>query len=187
MLKRLFTSNTRIKLLTLFCSNPDSEYFIRELTRKLDEQINSVRRELDNLKKMGLLKTKSKNRKKYYVVNKNFIVFNELKSIIMKAMSDKENVAKRIAGFGNVDVVILSGIFVDKESQIDLLLVGDVDRKQLEDFFAHELETKRPVRFSIMNKEEYLYRRKCKDKFINDLLEDPDNIVAINKIEKEEE
>ena len=187
MLKRLFTSNTRIKLLTLFCSNPDNEYFIRELTRKLDEQINSVRRELDNLKKLGLLKTKSKNRKKYYIVNKNFIIFGELKNIVMKALSDKENIAKRIAGFGNLDVIILSGIFVDKESAIDLLLVGDVDRKHLEDFFAHELETARPVRFSIMNKEEYLYRRKCKDKFINDLMEDPDNIVALNKIEKESE
>ena len=51
LLKGLFTSNTRIKLLTLFLLNPDEEYFIRELTRKLEEQINSVRRELDNLKK----------------------------------------------------------------------------------------------------------------------------------------
>ncbi len=187
VLKRLFTSNTRIKLLTLFLSNPDSEFFIRELTRKLDEQINSVRRELDNLKKIGLLKTKTRNRKKFFVVNKNFIIFAELKSIIMKAMSDKENIAKRIASFGNIDVVVLSGLFVDKDTAIDLLIVGDVDRKQLEDFFSHEMETKRPARFSIMNREEYTYRRKCKDKFINDLLEDPDNIVALNRLEKEVE
>ncbi|MBP7058114.1 hypothetical protein KBB06_02100 [Candidatus Gracilibacteria bacterium] len=185
MLKRLFTSNTRIKLLTLFLTNPDNEYFIRELTRKLDEQINSIRRELDNLKKLGLLKTKTRNRKKFFIVNKNFIVFSELRSIILKAISDKENVAKRIAGFGSLDVLILSGLFVEKDSPIDLLLVGEIDRKQLEEFFATELETKRPVRFSIMNKEEYLYRRKCKDKFIADLLEDPDNIIAMNRLDKE--
>ena len=82
MLKRLFTSKVRVKLLKVFLSNPDEEYFIRELTRKLDEQINSVRRELDNLKKAGLLNFKTKNRKKYYIVNKNFILFPELKSII---------------------------------------------------------------------------------------------------------
>ena len=103
----------------------------------------------------------------------------------MKAISDKENIAKRIAAFGNLDLVVLSGMFVDKETPIDLLLVGDIDRRQLEDFFAHELESKRPVRFSIMGKEEYLYRRKCKDRFISDILEDPDNIVSINKLEKE--
>ena len=182
MLKRLFTSNTRIKLLTLFLLHPDEEFFIRELTRKLDEQINSIRRELDNLKKMGLLKTKSKNRKKFYVVNKNFVIFHELRNIVLKAMNDKENIAKKIAEFGTIDVMVLSGIFVDKESPIDLLIVGEIDRAQLEQYFANELETKRPVRFSIMDRQEYLYRQKCKDKFLHDIIDDPDNIVAENKL-----
>jgi hypothetical protein len=186
MLKRLFTSNTRIKLLTLFLANPDEEYFIRELTRKLDEQINSVRRELDNLKKLGLLRAKTKNRKKFYIVNKNFILFNELKSIILKAISDKENIAKKITHFGDIDVIVLSGVFVEKDTPIDLLLVGNVDRKRLEDFFTNELETKKPVKFSIMSKEEFLYRRKCSDQFLHNIFSDPDNIIALNKLEKED-
>jgi hypothetical protein len=186
MLKHLFTSNTRVKLLTLFLRNPDSEYFIRELTRKLDEQINSVRRELDNLKKMGLLKTKTKNRKKYYIVNKNFIVFAELRSIILKAISDEDNIAKKLTNLGELDVIVLSGMFIDKETPIDLLLVGDIDRKRLEDYFTHELETKRPVRFSIMGREEFLYRRKCKDRFLGEIFDDEDNIVALNKLEDEQ-
>lgn len=185
MLKHLFTSNTRIKLLTLFLLNPDSEFFIRELTRKLDEQINSIRRELDNLKRAGLLKTKSKNRKKYYIANKNFIVFHELRSIILKSMNDKDSIAKKIAEFGKVDVIVLSGIFVEKETSIDLLLVGEVDRRALEEYLTHELDTPRPVRFAIMDRQEYLYRKKCKDKFLSDIIDDPDNIVAENKLDKE--
>jgi predicted transcriptional regulator len=187
MLKRLFTSNTRIKLLSLFLLNPDTEFFIRELTRKLEEQINSIRRELDNLKKLGLLKTKSRNRKKYYVVNKNFVIFSELRNIVMKAMSDKENIAKHLQGLGELEVIILSGLFIDKETAIDLLLVGNIDRKKLEDYFLHELETKRPVKFSIMGREEFLYRRKCKDKFLTDILYDKDNIIALNKLDKTDE
>jgi hypothetical protein len=186
MLKRLFTSNTRVKLLNLFLANPDTEYFIRELTRKLEEQINSVRRELDNLKKLGLLKTKSRNRKKYYVVNKNFVLFGELRNIVMKAANDKESLARHLMNLGEFDVIILSGLFVDKETAIDLLLVGSVDRKKLEDYFQNELETKRSVRFSIMGREEFLYRRKCRDKFLTDILDDPDNIVALNKLDKED-
>jgi hypothetical protein len=186
MLKRLFTSNTRVKLLTLFLRNPESEYFIRELTRKLEEQINSIRRELDNLKKLGLLKTKSKNRKKYYVVNKNFVLFNDLRNIILKAISDEDNIAKKLISLGDLDVIILSGMFIDKETSIDLLLVGNIDRKRLEDYFTHELETKRPVRFSIMGREEFLYRRKCKDRFLGEIFDDKDNIVALNKLEDED-
>ncbi len=183
MLKRLFTSTTRIKLLSLFLLNPEKEFFIRELTRKLDEQINSIRRELDNLKKTGLLKSKERNRKKYYVVNKNFIAFQELRSIFIKAMGDKDNIVKKITEFGDLDVIVLSGFFVDKESPIDLLLVGTVDRVRLENFINNELETKDPIRFSIMNKEDFLYRRQCKDKFLSDLLEDPENIIALNKLD----
>lgn len=185
MLKRLFTSSTRIKLLTLFLLNPEDEFFIRELTRKLDEQINSIRRELDNLKKAGLLKSKERNRKKYYVVNKNFIAFNELRSIFIKAMSDKDNMVKKIMSFGDIDVIVLSGFFVERESPIDLLLVGTVNRTELEEFLNSELSTARPVRFSVMSKDDFLYRRQCKDKFLHDIVDDPENIVALNKLEKE--
>lgn len=181
MLKRLFTSNTRIKLLTLFLTQPDGEYFIRELTRKLEEQINSIRRELDNLKKLGLLKTKSKNRKKYYAVNTNFIAFAELRSIILKAITSEENITQKIMEFGDIYVIILSGIFIEKDSPIDMLLVGDVDRKKLEEYFSHELQ--KPVRFSIMDKAEYTYRKECKDQFLKGLLEDPANIIALNKLQ----
>ena len=183
MLKRLFTSNTRVKLLSLFLLNPDQEFFIRELTRKLEEQINSIRRELDNLKKLGLLKSKEQNRKKYYVVNKNFIAFNELRSIFLKALSDQDHVSKKIMKLGEIDVMLLSGMFVNKESQLDLLLVGSVDREKLEEFFNNELETKRPVRYSVLTKEDYVYRRQCKDKFIHDLMTDDTNVVAVNKLD----
>ncbi len=57
MLKRLFGSQTRVKLLTLFLQNPDSEIFIREITRQINEQVNSVRRELNNLQSIGILTT----------------------------------------------------------------------------------------------------------------------------------
>jgi len=184
MLKRLFTSNTRIKLLTLFLLNPDEEYFIRELTRKLDEQINSIRRELDNLKKMGLLKSKMKNRKKFYVVNKQFVIFNDLRNIVIKAMSGKDDLIKKIMKFGEVEFLALLGVFVDKPSPVDLLLVGDMDKAKLQEFLNTEIETEKPIRFSILSKDDFLYRIKCKDQFINSILTDPDNIIAINKLDK---
>ncbi|MFH1720077.1 MAG: hypothetical protein ABH856_00495 [Patescibacteria group bacterium] len=184
MLKKLFTSNTRVKLLTLFLLDPEKEYFIRELTRRLDEQINSIRRELDNLKKIGLLKSRTKDRKKYYVVNKNFIAFNELKSIIVKALSSREHVAGRITKMGKVEFLVLSGVFVDKSSAVDLLLVGDVNREQLETYLNKECETRRPVKFSVLSKDDFLYRLKCKDKFLHDIINDAENIIAVDRIRK---
>lgn len=182
MLKNLFTSATRVKLLELFLLHPDEEYFIRELTRKLDEQINSVRRELDNLKKIGLLKSKNKNRKKYYISDKNFIFFNELKSMIVKSLSDNDTITKKIAKCGTLDLLVLSGVFVDKPSSIDLLIVGNVDKDKLSSILNNEIDTRKPVKFSILPKEEFLYRLKCNDKFIKEILTDPSNIIAINNL-----
>ncbi|MCC7432205.1 hypothetical protein IT412_01640 [Candidatus Peregrinibacteria bacterium] len=184
MLKRLFTSTTRVKLLTIFLLNPEQEFFIRELTRELNEQINSIRRELDNLKGLGLLKTKEKNRKKYYIINKNFSLYPELKAIILKSMSNKDEISKKISSMGDVDVLIFSGLFVNKDTLIDLLIVGQLDKEKLEEYLSTELDTSRPIRFSIMSSDDFLYRKQCKDKFLTELLESPDNIVSINKLEK---
>jgi hypothetical protein len=169
--------------MTVFLMNPAEEYFIRELTRKLDEQINSIRRELDNLKRVGLLKTRTKNRKKYYYVNTGFIIYEELKSIIIKAVSSNENLIKDIQKMGEVIVLALSGQFVDRPTtSVDMLIVGNVDRERLTQYINNELRTKRPIKFTVMNEEDYRYRQSCKDKFVSDLMNDEDNQIAINKM-----
>ncbi|MEK7103207.1 MAG: hypothetical protein AAB870_02575 [Patescibacteria group bacterium] len=57
MLEQIFGSRTRTKLLKLFLTNPRQAFYIRELTRVIDTQINSVRRELTNLEDCGLIVT----------------------------------------------------------------------------------------------------------------------------------
>lgn len=55
MLAKLFGSNSRVKLLKAFLLHPQNKYYIRQLARELKLQINSVRRELENLEEFGLL------------------------------------------------------------------------------------------------------------------------------------
>lgn len=181
MLKHLFTSKARVKLLTIFLLRPDDEFFVRELTRELDEQINSVRRELDNLKKLGLLRSRAKNRKKFYIVNKNFVLFNELRSIIIKATNSSENLLKNISKMGEVEFLLVAGFFLQKESPVDLLVVGTVDKENLGKFLD-TLETQEPIKFSVLKSEDFLYRLKCRDQFILDLIQDPSNMIAVNKL-----
>ena len=178
------TSRTRVKLLTIFMQNPDGEFFIRELTRILDEQINSVRRELDSLRRIGLLRSRAKNRKKYFTVNKNFLLFNELFSMIKKSLGSQDILIKKISKLGNIDFLLLSGAFLDKQANCDLLLVGKVNKAELEKLLDEEVSAKSPIKFSIMSKEDFLYRIECNDKFINDLVNDSTNIVGINKLSK---
>lgn len=184
MLKQLFTSGARIKLLETFLLNPDGEFFIRELTRRLDEQINSIRRELGNLKSIGLLRSRIKNRKKFFVVNKNFLFFNELRSILIKASSTIEDLSKKLQKLGKIELLVISGIFLDKNSPTDLFIVGEVDQNEIQDLLTREVEMKRPIKMSIISKDDFLYRLKINDKFVRELLNDPENIIAVNRLEK---
>ena len=184
ILKTLFSSTTRVKILQLFLSHPEKEYFIRELTRLLDEQINSVRRELESLKKIGLFKTRTRNRKKYYMLNKDFVVLHELKSLVVKAMGASRYHKKDITNLGEVDVALLSGKFINKDDKhLDLFLVGNVDKKELDEYIASASESKETeFRCMVMNKEDYLYRLECKDTFISEIFSDKENIILINKV-----
>ncbi|HCW32874.1 MAG: hypothetical protein UT55_C0001G0014 [Candidatus Peregrinibacteria bacterium GW2011_GWE2_39_6] len=181
-LKRLFTSGARVKLLTLFLQKPDEEFFIRELTRRLDEQINSVRRELDNLKKLGLLRSRAKNRRKFYIVNKQFPFFSELHSIILKSIDQNQQVVDKILKMGEVDFLLLSGHFMQKASTVDLLLVGDINKKSLEEFLEKEVSSDEPIRFTVMTREDFIYRINCNDRFIKELLTDGENLIAHNQL-----
>ncbi len=183
MLKALFSSNTRVKLLIAFLTNPGEEYFIRELTRLLDEQINSIRRELNNLKKIGLLKSRSKNRKKYYYVNEDFLILDDLRSMISKCTDPKKELVKKMQKLGTLSLVCFSGAFLEKPTKaLDLLVVGDMSQESLADFIKTEAKEIKDMKYGLLSKDDFLYRLKLNDKFIVDMLKDPDNILGLNKL-----
>ena len=81
MIEQLFGSKTRVKLLHLFYSNPNRSFYVREITRKIDEQINSVRRELANLLSVGIIKSDDASNRLYYEVNQGYEYYNPLSTI----------------------------------------------------------------------------------------------------------
>src|SRR5277367_2843644 len=81
MIEQLFGSKTRVKLLQLFYSNPNRSFYVREITRKIDEQINSVRRELSNLLSIGIITSDANNNRLYYEVNQKYDYFTPLTQI----------------------------------------------------------------------------------------------------------
>lgn len=184
MLKKLFGSGSRVKILKQFFTYPEDEFFIRELTRLLDEQINSMRRELDNLETIGLLKSNDRNRKKYYRLNPHFPLYHELYSIVRKTQDANDDFLKKVSKLGNVDLLVLMGIFVEKQKDTDIFIVGDISKEELQGFLDEQFPDQ-SIKFSLMKKEDFLYRMTLNDKFIKDVFSDKDNIVLKNKMKKD--
>lgn len=187
MLKKIFGSGARVKLFRQFLMHPTEEFYIRELTRLLDEQINSLRRELENLEKIGMLRSKERNRKKYYQINQYFPLLHELTSVVRKTDETNQEFLKKVSQLGNVDLLVLSGAFLGREDMdADLFLVGNVGKEALQEFLDKFFEGKE-LRFVTMTREDFLYRLTLKDKFVQALLGDRNNVILKNKLKKDTE
>ncbi len=194
MLHQLFSSNTRVKLLKLFLFNPDKKFFVRELTRLLDEHLNSIRRELSNLEEVGLikcvegddtdassmvdddllpLKSTGKIQKKYYQTNQDFDYFNELKALFLKSEIISENeIKEKIKTIEGVGYFILTGYFTNTDSPTDILAVGTFNNEELL-VLVSELEKMvgRELNYTVMDREEFVHRLNLIDKFLYKILE----------------
>ncbi|HAI98895.1 TPA: hypothetical protein DCL30_05205 [Candidatus Peribacteria bacterium] len=184
ILKSLFSSQTRVKLLSTFLLHQDEEYFIRELTRLLHEQINSIRRELENLRRIGLVKARHKNRKKYYRVDQEFSLYPELRNIFAKEVQAESPIVASLKKLPGVDLVLLAGNFVGTESKVDLLVVGDIKKEMIEALLLQDPNLKN-VKYSIFSQADFLYRLSLRDRFITEILNDPRHLLVHNLIQKQ--
>jgi DNA-binding transcriptional ArsR family regulator len=184
VLKALFSSQTRVKLLSTFLLHPEEEYFIRELTRLLNEQINSIRRELENLRRIGLVKARHKNRKKYYRIDTDFPLYGDLRNLFSKAMQGESPFVASLKNIPGVQLVLLAGNLCGTESKVDLLLVGDVKKEVLEALLAQDPSLKY-VKYSIFSQADFLYRLSLKDRFVQEILNDPRHMIVLNNLQKE--
>lgn len=186
MLEQLFGSRTRVKLLRLFLTNPEKRYFVRELTRKIGERINSVRRELEHLVSIELLESVIEKQKKYYRVNNEHILFPELKGLIVKSqLTLEKDLARNLRSIGKISLLILTGIFTGTgEVQTDLLIVGNVNRRSLSRFMnKFRKNFDHSIRYTVMSRKEYEYRNSLTDRFLFDILENK-HVVVIDKLHK---
>ena len=177
MIEQLFGSKTRVKLLQLFYSSPNRAYYVREITRKIDEQINSVRRELSNLLSIGIIVSDSNNNRLYYEVNQKFKFYDPLHQIfsggvnktVKKASVDGEQTipTNDLSSVGHIELAVFTGQFTrDESSGVDLLIVGDVNPNALQKY-VDDLEAKenKRIRYSVMNLNDFKYRQGIRDRF----------------------
>jgi predicted transcriptional regulator len=187
MIEQLFGSKTRVKLLQLFYSNPNRSFYVREITRKIDEQINSVRRELANLLSVGIITSDTSNNKVYYEVNQKYEFYPPLQEIFGGGSSKIRRTGNKTAkaidlplhddstdlkALGNVEVAALMGQFTrDDMSGVDVLIVGNVNQNALNKYVTElEKQEGKDLRYTVFSLEDFTYRLQIKDRFTSNVL-----------------
>ena len=198
-----------MKLLQLFYSNPNRSFYVREITRKIDEQINSVRRELSNLLNIGIITSDTTNNKLYYEVNQKFEFYDPLqqifgggvkKKVVKKIVADDGNAEEQVVdeavahsdlkAVGHIDLAVYTGQFTrDESSGVDLFIVGEVNPNALQKYVdLLEQQENKTLRYTVMTLGDFQYRQQIRDRFAvaiaaakKQVLVDVHNLLDLNE------
>ncbi len=195
MIDKLFGSKTRVKLLHLFLNHPGQSFYVREITRLIDEQINSVRRELSNMLEVGVITSDNADNKLYYAVNQRYEYYSALRAIFAgepidaskpsmaaEEKSVNDQYLSAISGISALRLAIIAGVLVrGSTSAVDVLLVGNLPKPKVKAAMSviEKLEG-REINYTVVPYDEFYYRLSVRDKFITEILNSK-HVVAIDK------
>lgn len=167
-------------------ANPQEAFFVRELTRKIDERINSVRRELSNLEELGLLVSETKDQKRFYRVNPKCSLYEELRALVLKShITSNQQLAHRLTKAGKVSQLYLTGIFTGaSNAKTDVLIVGTINKTRAENVMKDFSKSiGREINYTSMTPSEYQYRKDITDRFLYNILENKHIVVIDDRTE----
>jgi len=171
MLKNLFSSEVRIQLLTLFLLHPEREYYLRELSTRLQVSPRQVSLELSNLYKIELIKKRISGNQHFYSANPQHPLFPDLQNIFIKTVGLKDVLQKNLQPFQTqilycfVYGSMAKGV-VTAKSDIDLMIIGTVSSKSISGPVMNAgQEMQREINYSVFPLQEVKSRLRNKDHF----------------------
>lgn len=119
----------------LFFTNTGRAFYMQEIGRILGKKPGTFQRTLNNLVLEGTLESEYRANARYFKVNKNYPLFEELKSIVFKTVGVSGSLKGVLERVGNVEFAFIYGSFAkakeDYMSDIDLITIGDLDEDRL--------------------------------------------------------
>jgi len=153
---------------------------MRGLARDLGEQINSVKRELDNLEDLWVLRSKTELRKKIFFVNTRFYLVNEFQDIFLKTYNPLDAIKWFFKTQNLLEVVIVNEsvknkLIEDGKAILDIFMIWEIDRDEFSDFLQSIFFDKK-IKFAVISTEDFFNRLSYWDKLIHNILREKGNI-----------
>lgn len=179
MLERLFSSKTRVKLLTIFLLEENGRFYLRELVKKTGAQLRSVQVELANLTEAGILVKEISGRQTYYRIDKRCPIISELRSILIKTAGLADVLREALAPLvGSIRIAFVFGSFatdrIRPESDVDVMIIGNTTLDEIvEALSAAEQKIGREVNPSVFEPKEFQERVEAHEHFMTSVLDEP--------------
>lgn len=171
--KRLLTSQTRLKLINILFYSPQEIFYVRQLVRLTGEEINSVRRELENLYAGSIINKEARGNKLYYWANNQHYLFYDLIILANKHTGLGAEIQENHLKLGKLKVLFYSQDFLrhlpESHNSIDILIIGDISLKLAEEIVkSEEAVLGREINYMVMDRQEFHFRLGKRDPIIVD-------------------
>ncbi len=160
LLDKLFGSRTRARLLGWLFAHSGESYSVRQLASILGDDPSNLSKELAKLEELGILISSRERNLKRFQVNQECAFGPELKGLVQKTTGIMGRLRSALQTAKGIDFAFVYGSFAkgteNAESDIDLLIVGDIDLDKLDRIFIGlEKAFGRTVNYVLYNKREY--------------------------------
>lgn len=171
-------SKARRALVALFFTNPEQEYFPRQLERLSGIFVGNLQKELVKMESAGLLESRRLGKLKLYKLNVKHPLYPELKSVVAKTVGLDEMIRAELAKLKGVEAACIYGSFARGEaradSDVDLLILGEVEEKPLiRALKGLEGKLQREINYTLYSRAGWTKRKTAKDPFITEVLKQP--------------
>ncbi len=160
-------------ILGYFFLHEDSRLYINEMSRRFRLDSGNLTRKLVELEKYGILKSEWQGSLRYYLLNREFPLFQEYKRIVQKTIGFQHRLEEVLRTVENIREAFIFGSFaqdqMDQNSDIDLMVIGDHGTIALQRQVAKlQKEIDREINCISMSPEEYRKKSK-KDSFLKNI------------------
>jgi len=172
----IFKSKARTALFRLYFTNPDKEYYLRELERELSTPVSIIRKELLALEKSGIFRLSKKANLCYYSLNKDYPLYSELKVIVFKTVGIQGALSELLSSLKGIETAFIYGSYANNEanakSDVDLFIIGSIDEDSLLPRINKlEEALHRDINYSLYSRKDFDRKKKKHDPFIEDVVE----------------
>lgn len=162
ILDGIITSRMRVRVLMRLFLNPEQPAYVRELAEEMRASSSQVSEELKRLCAAGLLHAEKQGRQVNYRANRGHALYPELHSMVRKALGMDSILESILQRLGNLDQAFLIDDYAAGKDNglIDLVLVGDIDRRNLDDLVGKtERYIRRKIRTLVIDRNERRFLR----------------------------
>ena len=175
----LFPNQYRRKVLGLLLMRPDQQIHLRELARVIGAAPGTLKKELDALCGVGLLRAERVGNQVRFCANTAHPVFPELQALIRKTIGLVDALRLSLAPLaGRIDAAFVFGSMASGTesagSDIDLMVVGDAGFAEIVDAtYAAQAALGREINPKVMSASEWQAKKAERNAFLQDVLNKP--------------